>query len=126
MTRAYVDSSCLVGVAFGERKATRVKTRLLGFDQLLSSNLGEAEVRAALHREAVTGGEDLLSWVDWVLPSRPLSQEIQRVLAVGYLRGADLWHLATALYLSLDPGELPFLTLDERQAEVARGLGFPG
>lgn len=126
MTRAYLDSSCLVGVAFGEPKATRMKRRLLGFDQLLSSNLLEAEVRATLQREAVSGGDDLLSWIDWVLPSRPLSQEIQRVLEMGYLRGAGLWHLATALYLAPDPGELPVLTLDERQAEAARELAFSG
>jgi predicted nucleic acid-binding protein len=125
MTRAYLDSSCLVGLAFGEGEATRWRKRLLGFDQLLSSNLLEAEVRAALLREGVAGGDELLTWVDWVLPSRPLSQEIQQVLGAGYLRGADLWHLATALYLSPYPGELPFLTLDGRQAEVARTLGFP-
>ena len=125
MKRAYVDSSCLVGVALGEGAAARLRKRLLGFDQLFSSNLLEAEVRSALRREGVTGEEDLLSWVDWVIPSRPLSGEMRTVLDTGYLRGADLWHLATALYLAPDPAELSFLTLDERQAAVARALGFP-
>jgi predicted nucleic acid-binding protein len=125
MTRAYVDSSCLVGLAFGEAGASRLRKRLLGFDRLLSSNLLEAEVRAALRREGVPGGDDLLTWIDWVMPSRPLTEEIRWVLAGGYQRGGDLWHLATALYLAPDPGELPFLTLDKRQAEVARQLGFP-
>jgi uncharacterized protein with PIN domain len=134
MTWAYVDSSCLVAVAFKESRAASLRKRLAGFHRLLSSNLLEAEVRAALRREEDRGttghearkaGDDLLSWVDWVIPSRPLSQEIRTVLAAEYLRGPHLWHLATALYVAPDPSELPFLTLDPRQAEVARLLGFP-
>ena len=42
----------------------------------------------------------------------------------GYVRGADLWHLACALYVAASPGELTFLTLDERQRTVAKALGF--
>ena len=135
MTWAYVDSSCLVAVAFEESDAASLKRRLAGFDRLLSSNLLEAEVRAALRREEVGAAtrhdvrkadDDLLSWVDWVIPSRPLTQEIRAVLASEYLRGPDLWHLATALYVAPDPSELPFITLDPRQAEVARALGFSG
>ena len=48
------------------------------------------------------------------------------MLSAGYLRGADLWHLASALYLAGNPRNLPFITLDERQEVVARKLGFPG
>ena len=55
-----------------------------------------------------------------------LTSEISMVVEAGYLRGADLWHLASALYLTPDPKEVTFITLDERQAEVARGLGVPG
>lgn len=44
---------------------------------------------------------------------------------MGYGRGAEIWHLATALYLAESPGELPFFTLDERQRRVAAELGFP-
>jgi hypothetical protein len=46
------------------------------------------------------------------------------VLDAGYLRGADCWHVATALYVSPEPSRLSFLTLDERQRDVARTLGF--
>ena len=133
MTWAYVDSSCLVAIAFKESNAAGLRKRVAGFDRLLSSNLLEAEVRAAFRREelgaatrheARKAGDDLLSWVDWVIPSRPLSQEIRAILASEYLRGPDLWHLATALYVAPNPSELPFITLDQRQAEVARALGF--
>lgn len=46
------------------------------------------------------------------------------VLGTGYLRGADLWHVATALYVSPDPSELAFVTVDTRQGTAAEALGF--
>lgn len=49
---------------------------------------------------------------------------MSRALEVGYLRGADLWHVACALYLVEDAPELSFLTRDERQSAVAEALGF--
>lgn len=128
MKRAYVDTSCFVALAFGERGAAGLRRQLVEYDQLLSSNLLEAELRAALRKEEVSGATseqlDLLAWVDWVLPSRPLSGEFQAALQAGYLRGTDLWHVATALYVAPTPGELSFLTLDERQRDVAKALGF--
>ena len=56
--------------------------------------------------------------------ARPLSEQIARVLEAGYVRGADCWHLATALYIAPDPGEIVFLTLDHRQRDIAKALGF--
>ena len=126
MNAAYVDSSCFVAIAFGEEGSGALARRLEGFDVLIASNLLEAEFRAALLREGVDPEGRLLGGITWVLPDRALSREIGRVLSVGYLRGADLWHLACALYLAEDPAELPFLTLDGRQRAVAEDLGFPG
>jgi len=121
---AYVDTSCLVAIAFDEPERTEVASRLAEHDTLLSSNLLEAEFRAALARESVDLDEALFSWITWVLPDRPLSAEITRVLGSAYLRGADLWHLSTAIYVTSDPADLTFLTLDQRQREVAEALGF--
>jgi len=121
---AYVDTSCLVAIAFDEPRGAEVASRLGEQDILLSSNLLEAEFRAALVRESADLDEALFSWITWVLPDRPLSVEITRVLGAAYLRGADLWHLSTAIYVTSDPGDLTFLTLDGRQAEVAEVLGF--
>jgi len=84
----------------------------------------EAELRAALSREGVADDGSILGRLSWLLPDRPLSAEIGAVLAAGYLRGADLWHLACALYLSPDPRELAFVTLDQQQGAVAAALGF--
>ena len=124
MTVAYVDSSCVVAVALAERGGTAMARRLGAFDELVSSNLLESEVRAALARERVATDIALLSAISWILPDRPLHGEIGMVLDAGYLRGADCWHLAAALYLAGDSREVAFLTLDERQAKVAGALGF--
>jgi predicted nucleic acid-binding protein len=122
---AYVDASSLLAIALEEPEGVGVAKRLAAVEEIYSSNLLEAEVRSALAREGVEGGDELLHRVRWVLPTRPLGPEIQRVLAAGYLRGSNLWHLATALYLAEQPSELPFLTLDARQRALADRLGFP-
>ncbi len=125
MTSAYVDSSCLVALAFGEPWARNLGARLRRFDRLISSNLLEAELRSAFVREELDADiEDLLSWLTWVYPNQPLTPEYARITATGCLRGADFWHLANALFLAPDPTHLSFLTLDGRQGEVARRLGF--
>ena len=59
------------------------------------------------------------------MPDRPLSTEARIVLDHGDVRGADLWHLSSALYLAGDPARLPFLTLDQQQESIARSIGFP-
>ncbi len=125
MKVAYVDTSCLVALAFGERGATALARRLRTFDELVSSNLLEAELRGVFAREEVAFVDDLIAPLTWILPDRPLGAELQSALIAGYLRGADLWHVATALYLAEDPGDLTFLTLDQRQRDVAGSLGFP-
>jgi predicted nucleic acid-binding protein len=125
VTAAYLDTSCLIAVAFDEPGARGIGEELEDFDALLSSNLLEAELRAAFVREGVEDGSLLLTWLTWVLPDRSLGPEIASVLRAGYLRGADAWHLATALYLAETPADLPFLTLDARQQQIAAALGFP-
>jgi hypothetical protein len=124
MNVAYVDTSCLVAVAFGEPNASVLAKRLERFDELVSSDLLEAELWASFVGEEVEREAELLSWISWILPDRPLSREIGRALAVGYLRGADLWHVACALYLVESPGDISFITLDERQRAVAHKLAF--
>lgn len=124
MKRAYVDASWMVAIAFGERNASALARSLGRFDELFSSNLLEAELRAAAARERVELDGDLLTWLAWVFPDRPLTAELSNVLTAGNLRGADAWHVACALYLAEEPAELSFLTLDDRQRRVATRLGF--
>jgi predicted nucleic acid-binding protein len=122
---AYVDTSCVVAIAFGEPGWEAVAERLGTFEVVLASNLLEAELAATLVREGVPERlGDLVAGMHWVLPDRSLTAEIQRVARAGHLRGADLWHLACALLVDPGPADLAFLTLDEAQARVARVLGF--
>ncbi|MGH7279155.1 MAG: PIN domain-containing protein [Candidatus Rokuibacteriota bacterium] len=126
MKIAYVDTSCLVAIAFDEASAGRIGSRLQRFDRLLASNLLEAELRSALAREGVAeGAEILLADMTWVYPNRPLTPEFQRITRSGHAKGADLWHLACALFVAPEGKDLAFMTLDERQRELALRLGFP-
>ena len=124
MSVAYVDTSVLVAIAFDERAGQPMARRLGRFSALLASNLLEAELRAACARENCTFAEALLADLKWVFPDRSLGPELGTVLTAVYLRGADLWHLACALYVTASPRDISFLTLDHRQRLVAGTLGF--
>ena len=125
MRRAYVDTSCLIAIAFEEKDAVALARRLASFDTLVSSNLLEAEFLAAAARHGRELDRTNLARIRWIYPDRSLQLEITRVLAEGYVRGADCWHLATALYAAVhEPSSISFLTLDRRQQNIARALGF--
>ncbi len=124
MKVAYVDTSCIVAAAFGESEARGVTTALRSTDRLFSSNLLEAEFRAAMRREDVdAGADDYLSSISWILPERPLTTEIRVVLEHGYVRGADLWHLSCATYLAGDPACMQFLRSTSDRARLRRRWG---
>jgi hypothetical protein len=91
---------------------------------LVASDLLEAQQRCALVREGVEPDLEMLGAISWVVPHRPPHGEIARVVRGGCVRGADCWHLAAALYVAEDPAAIAFLTLDERQATLAKALGF--
>ena len=121
---AYVDTSALAAIGFNEPGSIAVRQRLNSFSRLRASLLLEAELRSAYARENLTFDVRLLDRIMWVEPNRPLSAELAAVLQVGYLRGADLWHVAAALYSADNPREITFVTLDARQRAVAAALGF--
>jgi len=121
---AFIDTSMLIGIAFDEKHAVDLAHRLETFTTVAASGLLEAEFRSACHREGRPVDDRLLMNIEWVAPAHPLRAEIAKVLDAGYLRGADCWHLATALYLAPQPAQLTFLTLDVRQREIAVTLGF--
>ncbi len=121
----YVDTSCIVAIAFGEVGSKRLAKRLAGYEAVFASGLLEAELKATLRREGVASNPlDFLPGLNWVYPARALTAEIDRVLEAGYVRGADVWHLACALYLAPGGAGLRFETLDARQRAVAVRIGF--
>ena len=83
-----------------------------------------AFLRAAFARERLAFDAEALSRIEWILPDLPMAGELARALAAGYLRGADLWHIATALYVAPRAEEIGFITLDGPQRDVAAALGF--
>ncbi|HUO83639.1 MAG TPA: type II toxin-antitoxin system VapC family toxin [Thermoanaerobaculia bacterium] len=125
MKAAYVDTSALVALLLDDAGSARMRKRISGFDRLLAASFMEAELRSALHREEVGDDpEELWEMISWVHPDRRLTDEIIEALSIGHLRGADLWHIATALYIDPETSDLTFLTLDQRQRSVAEQLGF--
>lgn len=124
MAVAYLDTSALVAVALGEPSGGAMAERLNAFTGIMSSNLLEAELRSVYAREKRRFEAIRLTGIEWVMPNRPLSPEIALVLDTGYMRGADLWHLASALFIAPDPGAMFFVTLDKRQQAAASILGF--
>jgi predicted nucleic acid-binding protein len=123
----FIDSSAIMAVLLEEPPAREMREVLRRYEPVFASGLLEAEVRSASYREKVEDErvEAALACVNWLTLERSLAPEIARVLATGiFLRGADLWHVACALYLAGNPSQLPFLTLDHHQAEAAGRLGF--
>ncbi len=125
MDVGYIDTSVLVAVAFGEDLAKDLTGAIPKFDRLYSANLLEAEFRSVAKRENLAESfEQILRPIHWIFPNRSLSEELKAVLDLGYVRGADLWHLAAALYLAPRPESFQFLSLDRSQLSFATRLGF--
>ena len=124
MGAAFVDSSVIVSLGLNESAAPDVRERMAQFDAVYASPLLEAEYASACRRENIVPDTRLLDLLEWVMVRCSLRPEIGRTLSAGYVRGAECHHLATALYLARDAGELTFLRNDARQEAVARALGF--
>ncbi len=127
MTTAYIDSSFFLAITLGEREATKLQAIVRRFTSLVSGDLLVAEVLSAAKREEVAFDlvRGALEPVTIVLPDRSLEQEVRRVLDRGYLCGADLAHVACALFVAADDTKsVAFLSRDKVQRRIARGLGF--
>lgn len=125
MNAAYIDTSVLVAIAFGEPGWQAHFERLAGFDLAVSSTLLESELASTFAREGLSDPwSAFVTGITWIHPDRSLSPELERVFRVGYCRGADAHHLATALFLGERPSAISFMTLDSRQLEIAKALGF--
>lgn len=122
---AYVDTSALAALLFREPGADELRERLVEFRRF-SSNLLAAELHAAGAREEIPASltAQCLAAIEWVFPNRNLEPELGMVLSAGLLRGADLWHVGCALYLSELLVPVTFFTRDRRQGEIAAAVGL--
>jgi len=124
---AFVDTSFLASVVFNEPAGTAMAKTLRTYQALYASDLLVAELLAAAVRESVASSAVLpiLHSIAIVVPDRSIESEIQEVLSHGYLRGADVWHLACALFVAGgDRSALSFLTRDAKQGRSAAALGL--
>jgi predicted nucleic acid-binding protein len=127
VSAAYLDSSFLVAILLGEPRSRSLQTTLGRFDDFFAGDLLVAEVLATAARERIPLERvaPALESIDLVLPDRSLEAEKREVLERGRLRGADLWHLACALYVAGEGRDaLAFLSRDAPQRDLARRLGF--
>jgi predicted nucleic acid-binding protein len=127
LSAAYLDSSFLVAILLDEPHSRVLRRILARFDRVLSSDLLVAECLSVALRERVDPSPILVALRSFsiVLPSRSLEPEIREAARHGYLRGADLWHVACALFVAATARrELAFLSRDDPQRRVAEQLGF--
>ena len=126
MAVVYVDASVVVAEALAQPGRQLAAKTLRAASDVVTAALTEAELAAALVREGRPPEAE--QWIDALVllnPPRPLRREIRQVLRRGYVRGADCWHLATALWFrDTYAVDLTFLTRDERQGELALALGL--
>jgi predicted nucleic acid-binding protein len=127
VSAAYLDTSFLLAILFDEPGAAALQGLVARHDRVFAADLLVAETLATAAREQLDppAVSSALRGISWVLPSRSLEREMREVLAGGYLRGADLWHVACAAFLAgAQRRELSFLSRDVAQRRVAKRLGF--
>ena len=128
MSLAYLDTSFLLSILFSEPGAHKLRSRLSRYDHVFATDLLVAETLAAATREQIDldAVEPVLKTISLLLPDRSLKAEAREVLTQGHLRGADLWHLACAMFLAgADRSAVAFLSRDTAQRTMASRIGFP-
>lgn len=126
MAVAYVDSSVIVAMALRQPGRSAIERALARSSHAVTAEFTEAEVASALRRvELPHDPEPWMHAIRILHATRSLRREIRAVLNRRYLRGADCWHLATALWFQTTRGvALEFVTMDKTQGDAARALGL--
>ena len=126
MKVAFIDTSIVVALLFNEKESKSLGKTLARFDEIIGCSLLESEIFSVCKRENFDfeNAVKALSGISLLIPDGSLQKEYTNILAKGFLRGTDLFHLGCALFLDPDATELTFLTLDKEQKAVAEKLGF--
>lgn len=127
----YWDSSAVLSVIFKDKHSKEAQIWIQREGVHLMSTLSYVEtcaVIARIKREGsladvlVKAALDVLNKGPWRnLNTSPEWKSIQPLSERWPLRGADLWHLATAISLKKQLPEIFFLTFDTRLKTAARG-----
>jgi len=123
----YIDSSVLVAILLNEPSSEMARLTLAKESIIQSSSLIESEIISVCKREKVEFqlADSLLDSIDIVSPPSSIRPYIKDIIEYGYVRGADLQHLACALYLCGNtPKYITFWSFDVNQSRVAKKVGF--
>jgi predicted nucleic acid-binding protein len=118
----YLDSSAIVKLAVREAESDALRRHLRRRRPWVSSALARTEVRRALlpgGDAAIAAGRQVLARCDLVRVNNAILDHAGALLPLE-LRSLDAIHLATAVRLEDDLGEL--ITYDERMADAALAL----
>lgn len=124
MAGTYLDSSAIVKLAIEERESGPLRRHLRRRGPLTSSALARTEVLRALLDEGDPGiarGREVLDRLNLVRVNDRVLTAAGAMLPSD-LRSLDAIHLATALQLGDDIGQL--VTYDERMLSAARAQGL--
>jgi predicted nucleic acid-binding protein len=127
---AYIDTSALLKLYLEEPDSEACERLLLSDSDWITARHTEVEVRRNLARElegkALTDAReqflrdwDSMSVVELDEVTCGMASEIAEVTGA---RSLDALHLAAARRVG--GGQIPFVTYDQRQAQVARSLGW--
>jgi predicted nucleic acid-binding protein len=130
----YWDTSAVLSALFSDTHSARASAhaRSEGFHFITSVGWAEAhavmgriEREGALSRTLVNSARETLEAGPWRrINVGPNWNAVASLARKWPLRGADLWHLATAKELQADIAELAFFSFDHRLTAAAQGEGF--
>lgn len=124
----YLDTSAWIAWKFAQKGQEIFKKVSVGRDTIISSPLLVAEYFSFLKR--IDGLEKArfqteLSFIRFVYPADPLFEHYARYDHGTFLKGADLYHLTTAIWFADGfAKELGFLSCDTSQRLAAKSVGF--
>jgi predicted nucleic acid-binding protein len=124
----YLDTSAWIAWKFRQSGNELFDRIDMDQDTVVSSPLLVAEYLSFLKRNgrlSDTRYEDELGFIRWIHPVEPMFQSCTEVALKTELWGADLYHLATAVWFAEDfRKDLKFLSCDGGQKKAAQKLGF--
>jgi predicted nucleic acid-binding protein len=130
----YWDSSAVLSTLFRDKRSEEATARARGPAIHLLSSLAWAEIHAVVARierertlatVLVDAAREVLETGPWRrVNAFPDWKLVQHLASRWSLRGADLWHLATAKSLQIELPELTVFSFETRLVSAAQGEGL--